>query len=128
MFMGLGLAARCQALGDITAHLGGEQPQQRPGPALHADPLDHPDTSSGDWLHQMVEDNLAQRHWALAHKPPPSLHRRDGKRAAQAAALLRPAADTRLERAIQPRELLAYIPLWPAGHVDPHRPDRSWLG
>src|SRR6266567_7351876 len=53
-----------QGLRDITAHRGCSQPEQGPECALNLHPLDHPDTSSGHWLEQVVEDDLAQGHRA----------------------------------------------------------------
>src|SRR6266487_3039135 len=117
-----------QRLGDIAAHRGGEQPDQGRESALRPNLLDHPDTSPGAWFDQVVKDHLAQRHGAFGHPAPPGFHLSDGEGAAKVAALLGPAGHTRLKRAIQPRDLLADIPLRPAVHVGPHRPDRSWLG
>src|SRR5689334_11695210 len=117
-----------QRLGDVPAHLRDEQPDQRRGAALGLDPLDHADTAGSDRLDHVVEDDLAQQHRAFAHPAPPGLHRRDDEGAAQVAALLGPPGHTRLERAIQPRDLLADIPLRPAGHVGPHGPHRGRPG
>ena len=117
-----------QGLGDFAPHLGGEQPQQGPESALNPDPLDHPDASPGEWLDLVVEDDLSQRHGAFGHPAPAGIHLGDDEGSAQVAALLGPAGDTRLEWAVEPRHLLADIPLRPAGHVGPHVPDRFWLG
>src|SRR5690348_1769401 len=117
-----------QRLGDVPAHLWDEQPDQRRDAALGLDPLDHADTAGGDRLDHVVEDNLSEQQRALAHPAPPGRHRGDGEGTAQVAALLGPPGHTRLERAIQPRDLLADIPLRPAGHVRPHRPHRSRPG
>ena len=60
-----------QGLSDIAAHLGCEQPKQRPQPALYLHPLDHPDMAVGVWLKQVLEDDLAQRHRAFGNPAPP---------------------------------------------------------
>ena len=117
-----------QRFGDLAAHLRGEQPEQGPEPALDPDPLDHPDASPADRLERVVEEDLAQRHRAFGHPAPPGVHLRDGEGPAQVAALLGPAGDTGLERAVQPRDLLADIPVRPASDVGPHLPDRIRLG
>ena len=84
--------------------------------------------SRGGWLEQVVEDDLAQGNRAFGHPAPPVIHCGDGEGAAKVAALLCPAGDTGLERAIEPGDLLADIPLRPAFHVRPHLPDLGWLG
>jgi hypothetical protein len=117
-----------QRLGDITAHLGGKKPDQGRDSALHIDLLDHPDTTLGDRFEHVVEDDLAQGQRAFARPVPPDLDRSDREGTAQSAALLGPAGRTWLERTIQPRDLLADIPLRPAVHIGPHRPHRRWLG
>src|SRR5215813_4061665 len=116
-----------QGLRDVTAHLGSHHAEQGPERALYLYFLDHPDPSSGDRLEHVVEDDLAQRHRAFGHPAPSVVHGGDGEGAAQIAALLGPASNTRLEGAIQPGDLLAHIPLRPAGHVGPHFPDLSRL-
>src|SRR5215469_10592574 len=117
-----------QRLGDVPAHLRDEQPGQRRDAALCLDPLDHADTARGDRLEHVVEDDLAQQHRAFAHPAPAGFHRRDDEGAAQVAALLEPPGYARLERPIQPRDLLSDIPLRPACHVGPHRPHRGRPG
>jgi hypothetical protein len=84
--------------------------------------------SLGGWLEQMVEDDPAQGDRALGHPAPPVIHRGNGEGTAKVAALLGPAGATGLERAIEPGDLLADIPLRPAFHVRPHLPDLGWLG
>jgi hypothetical protein len=84
--------------------------------------------SVGGWLDHMVEDDLAQGDRAFGHPAPPIIYGGDGEGAAKVAALLCPAGDTGLERAIESGDLLADIPLRPAFHVRPHLPDRGWLG
>ena len=106
----------------------GKQPDQGGDPALHFDPLGHLDASLCDWLEHMLENNLAQGHGAFGHPAAPGLDHGDGEGAAQVAALFGPARHTRLERAIQPGELLADIPLRPACHVCPQRPQNGRLG
>lgn len=83
--------------------------------------------SLGGWLEQMVEDDLAQRDRAFGHPAPPVIHLGDGEGAAEVAALLGPAGHSRLERAVQPGDLLADIPFRPAVYVGPHLPDRGWI-
>jgi hypothetical protein len=95
---------------------------------VHLNSLDHPDMSLGGWLEQMVEDDLAQGDRAFGHPAPPVIHRGDGEGAAKVAALLCPAGDTGLKRAIELSDLFADIPLRPACHVRPHLPDLGWLG
>src|SRR6202034_2875645 len=63
----------------------------------------------------------------FCHEAPSVIYFSDGERAAQVAALLGPAGDPGLERAIQLGDLLAGVPLRPAGHVDPDLPDLGWI-
>jgi hypothetical protein len=68
-----------QGPGDLTAHPGSEQPEQYPQSALHLNSLHHPDTSPGQRLEHVVEDDLAHRHRAFGHPAPPVIYRRDSR-------------------------------------------------
>src|SRR5215468_3858608 len=114
--------------GGVAAHLGAKQPQQRGGPALNVSSFHHPDAPRGCLLEQVLEGDSAQRHRAFAYPPPPRIDSGNGERPAEVAALPGPAAGTRLERAVQLRDLLVDIPLGPARHVGPHLPDRVRIG